>query len=202
MSTSSSLKIIHLRARIHRFYRFKKGQFFVVVFILLTCLIFAVTFIAKAVTYPDAEGDSLGYGSAYDDGDDEGPSSITFYERMMQDYKDEISSAEDLQLKVMNEIIKDSLSHMKKNKKGRHHENRVNLAEQRNKKKMEKIKRKHTNMTLAPSALPNPCKKWTANKSSMCSSHSSNIVGIVKSMVSETEITRRRAARESRNPLT
>lgn len=153
MSTSSSLKVIHLRARIHRFYRFKKGQFFVVVFILLTCLIFAVTFIAKAVTYPDAEGDSLGYGSAYDDGDDEGPSSITFYERMMQDYKDEISSAEDLQLKVMNEIIKDSLSHMKKNKKGRHHENRVNLAEQRNKKKMEQIKKetyKHDSGAIRP----------------------------------------------------
>lgn len=131
-----SLKIIHLRARLHRFYRFKKGQFLVVALILLACLVFGVTFLTKSITHPDTAAPV-----AYDDGDDEDLSSITFYEKMMQDYKDEISSAEELQLKVMNDIIKDSMMYIKKNHKGRNYENRVNLANERNKRKLQKMKK-------------------------------------------------------------
>lgn len=118
----SRLKIIHLRARIQRLYRFNKFQFYILTVTILFLILFLLSCILHVfsnvswlppfksfdeLTTQKNPYDSITVNTEKDT--DETLNGKSFYERMLEDYKDEISSSEDLQLKVMSNIIKDSI---------------------------------------------------------------------------------------------
>ncbi|KAG0691443.1 hypothetical protein C6P40_000060 [Pichia californica] len=128
-----NLSIIHLRAKIHRIYKFQKFKLLIILIILII-----LTFSILLLNVFFYNRISLNFNNNNDNNIDilidNSNLGKTFYEKMLDDYKDEISSSEDLQIKIMNDIIKDSINY--KN-------NKIKLNTEIRKKKISDLKIKN-----------------------------------------------------------